>query len=81
MKALYLALTIALAIGAGPAFARGGHSSGGSVHVSGHATKSGTYVAPHMRTAPNHSKYDNWSTKGNYNPYTAKAGTKDPHSK
>lgn len=40
--------------------------------------KSGTYVQPHFRSSPNRSKLDNWSTKGNYNPYTGKRGTKNP---
>lgn len=40
--------------------------------------KSGTYVQPHYRSSPNRSKLDNWSTKGNYNPYTGKRGTKNP---
>ena len=62
----------------------GGHSSshystgskGGSVYVHGHTTKNGTYVAPHHRSAPDASKSNNWSTKGNVNPYTGKKGTK-----
>ncbi len=49
-----------------------------SVHVQSHTTKKGTYVKSHRRTAPNKSKRDNWSSKGNVNPYTGKAGTKDP---
>ena len=36
----------------------------------------GTYVMPSYRTSPNRTKLDNWSTKGNYNPYTGKKGTK-----
>lgn len=55
--------------------ARGG-GRGGSVHVKGHTTKSGTYVAPHYRSAPNKTKSDNYSTKGNTNPYTGKKGAK-----
>jgi hypothetical protein len=50
-------------------------SRGGSVRVGGHTTKSGKYVAPHMRSAPDHSKANNWSTKGNSDPYTGKKGT------
>jgi len=50
------------------------------VHVSGHVTKAGTYVAPSYRTAPNQTKTDNWSSKQNVNPYTGKAGTKDPYA-
>lgn len=85
MKRLLFAITMALALCSGPAFARGhGGSSyhstgGGSVHVRGHVAKNGTYVAPHVRTAPNQLKYDNWSTKGNANPYTGKKGEKDPY--
>lgn len=42
----------------------------------GYIKKDGTYVAPHQKTAPNKSKDDNYSTKGNTNPYTGKKGTK-----
>lgn len=47
-----------------------------AVHVKGYTRKDGTYVAPHERTSPNHTKNDNYSTKGNVNPYTGKEGTK-----
>lgn len=47
-----------------------------AVKVKGGYTKSGTYRKPHYRTAPNKRKSDNWSTKGNQNPYTGKKGTK-----
>jgi hypothetical protein len=50
----------------------------GPVHVRAHVTKSGTYVPGHIRTAPNGTQRDNWSTKGNVNPYTGKAGTREP---
>jgi len=49
---------------------------GKTVHVKGHTKKDGTYVAPHVRTSPNGTKNDNYSTKGNVNPYTGKEGTK-----
>ncbi|MDP3784753.1 MAG: hypothetical protein Q8R12_01605 [bacterium] len=39
----------------------------------------GSYVAPHYKTTPNRSKFDNFSTKGNYNPYTGKKGTVNPY--
>lgn len=59
------------------AFARGGGSHGGGSHsVRGYTTKSGTYVAPHHRTNPNATRSDNWSTKGNVNPYNGRIGTK-----
>lgn len=50
-----------------------------AVSVRGYTKKNGTYVAPHQRTNPNSTKMDNYSTKGNVNPYTGKAGTKSPY--
>jgi len=47
-----------------------------SVRVKSGVTKTGTYRPSHMRTSPNKTKIDNWSTKGNANPYTGKQGTK-----
>ena len=38
----------------------------------------GSYVAPYYKTTPNRSKFDNFSTQGNYNPYTGKKGTVNP---
>lgn len=60
----------------------GGHSSSGHVNsgshtISGHTTKNGTYVAPSHATNPNSTKSDNYSQKGNVNPYTGKEGTKN----
>ena len=37
------------------------------------------YVAPSYRTSPNKTKLDNYSTKGNYNPFTGKKGTANPY--
>jgi|SRR5690348_8591044 len=48
------------------------------VPVRGYIKRDGTYVMPSHRTSPNHTKFDNWSSKPNVNPYTGKAGTKDP---
>lgn len=46
------------------------------VYVSGYTRSDGTYVKGHYRTAPNDTKKDNYSTKGNTNPHTGKKGTK-----
>lgn len=54
-------------------------SSSGSTHVKGYTRKDGKYVAPHYRSKPDKSKSNNWSSKGNTNPYTGKKGTKDPN--
>lgn len=45
-------------------------------HVSGHYRSNGTYVEPYMRSSPNGTTADNWSTKGNVNPYTGQEGTR-----
>jgi hypothetical protein len=39
----------------------------------------GRYVAPSYRTSPNKTKIDNYSAKGNYNPYTGKKGYSNPY--
>ncbi|MDP1769708.1 MAG: hypothetical protein Q8L74_13035 [Nitrospirota bacterium] len=71
----------ALARGGG---GRGGGYRGGGGHSGGHQSvrpynrKDGTHVQPHHRTAPNSTQRDNFSSKGNVNPYTGKAGTKEP---
>jgi len=45
------------------------------VGVRGHYRSDGTYVQPHYRSTPNDSVTDNYSFKGNINPYTGKEGT------
>lgn len=50
-----------------------------NVHVRGGYTKSGSYRQSHYRTSPNRTKSDNWSTKGNVNPYTGKKGYKSAY--
>lgn len=49
-------------------------SAVGQVRVRGYVRKDGTYVAPHYRSSPNGTKVDNYSARGNYNPYTGKPG-------
>ena len=46
------------------------------VSVNGYYKKNGTYVKPHMRSNPDSSFRNNWSTIGNINPYTGRKGTK-----
>jgi hypothetical protein len=46
------------------------------VSVRGYYRSNGTYVQPHQRTYPNETRNDNYSTIGNVNPHTGKAGTK-----
>lgn len=61
------------------ALARGSsRSRGGSVPVRGYFKKDGTYVQPHMRSAPDGNPWNNWTTAGNVNPYTGAGGTRWP---
>lgn len=46
------------------------------VRVRGYTRNSGTYVAPHYRSNSNFTRYDNWSTRGNVNPYTGRRGSR-----
>lgn len=39
----------------------------------------GTYVQPYYRSNPNNTKLDNYSTKGNHNPYTGSKGYTSPY--
>jgi hypothetical protein len=68
-----VAIAVVLALTGASVLAAGSHSR------AGHVRKDGTYVAPSHATNPNSSKTDNYSSKGNVNPYTGKAGTVDPH--
>lgn len=56
---------------AGAAFAQ--------VGVQGHVRKDGTYVQPYVRSAPDTDRTNNYSAKGNMNPYTGQQGTVDPY--
>jgi hypothetical protein len=58
------------------ALAFGTVAHAGDTYTQGYYKKDGTYVAPHYSTAPNETKNDNYSTRGNTNPYTGTTGTK-----
>lgn len=49
------------------------------VRVRGYHRKDGTYVQPHYRSDPDGDRSNNWSTRGNVNPYTGERGTKSPY--
>lgn len=59
---------VALALSTSLAFA--------DTYVNGYYRSNGTYVAPHYRSDANHTKADNWTTRGNVNPHTGEAGTR-----
>lgn len=50
----------------------------GSTQRRGYVTRNGVHVPPSRQTRPDASKLNNWSTRGNVNPYTGRAGTVDP---
>src|SRR6266496_5206405 len=56
--------------------ASAGYTALGAVHVSGYVRKDGTYVAPHYRSDPDGNFYNNWSTKGNVNPFNGQEGSR-----
>ncbi len=70
MKKIFLTLSLCLLCST--SFAK-------HTNVKGYYRSNGTYVQPHHRNGPNHTQYDNFSTKGNVNPYTGKEGTKYPY--
>lgn len=47
--------------------------------VQGYYRKNGTYVQPHYKSESDSTNWNNYSTKGNTNPYTGKSGTHDPY--
>ena len=74
----------AWARGGGGGHSGGSHSgqstSSGHVNPSSHSTQGyyrqgGTYVPGYHATNPNGTRLDNYSTKGNVNPWTGKSGT------
>lgn len=48
-------------------------------YVDGYLSDDGTYVNGYYRTEADSSLYNNYSTRGNVNPYTGQAGTVNPY--
>lgn len=70
-KLLLIAMFICLSIS--PASAR-------NTQVKPYSRSNGSFVMPHNRTAPDNKVFNNYSAKGNINPYTGKMGTVDPYA-
>lgn len=67
--------------GSNRGYGSGGYGTGSnsqSHSVDGYTNNRGTYVQPHQQTNPNSTQYDNYSTRGNYNPNTGSYGTRTP---
>ncbi len=71
MKRLIIAA--ALFVTAIPAFAQVNQ------YTNGYERQNGTYVQGYNHTAPDANKADNYSTRGNVNPYTGQPGYKNPY--
>lgn len=63
-------LFAAMSIAASSAFAQ--------VYVAPHVDRNGNYHQDHYRSAPDGNQYNNYSTRGNVNPYTGQPGTVTP---
>ena len=74
--AFSLLITAILFVDLNSVWAGGRGGGGGAVSVRGYTRQDGTYVAPHYRSAPDGDFSNNWSTKGNINPYTGEEGTR-----
>lgn len=46
----------------------------------GYTRQNGTYVQPHYQTMPDGNRFNNWSTRGNTNPFTGQPGHVNPYS-
>ena len=76
MKTTFLAIVLSIGILTFPALV-----GAKTVYVKSYYKPStGTFVSPSYRTSPNKTKIDNYSTKGNYNPYSGKSGTQNPYN-
>jgi hypothetical protein len=72
-KSLFFALLIAGLLGLSR------EAEAKTVRVGGYYKPStGSYVMPSYRTSPNRSLLDNYSTRGNYNPYSGRKGYVSP---
>jgi hypothetical protein len=64
------ALVIALAISGG---------AQADQRTNGYMRQNGAYVNPYLRSNPNGTTFDNYSTRGNVNPYTGNRGYTSPY--
>ena len=62
----------------GRGFGYGTGSNPSNTYVRPSINSQGTYTGGHYRTTPNSTQLDNYNTRGNYNPYTGRTGTRSP---
>ncbi len=79
MKSIFLGICLAVALATAASAQGYGYGSNSESHyVDGYTRSNGTYVEPHYQTNPNDTTYDNYGTRGNYDPYTGAYGTRSP---
>ena len=82
MKTIIAALLVAPLLGSAASaqsiYGYGTGSNPSSHFVQGYSTPYGTYVQPHYQTNPNNTQFDNYGTRGNYNPYNGTYGSRSP---
>jgi len=79
MKNLFLIFLVFFGLSITSSFSQ--VKKGSDVPVKSYTRKDGTVVPSHYRTSPNYTNRDNFSTKGNVNPYNGKIGTVNPDNK
>jgi hypothetical protein len=78
-KWIFAAILIASASSASAQnYGFGTGSNSRSHSTSGYTGSTGTYVPPSHATNPNNTQTDNYTTRGNVNPYTGAVGTRTP---
>lgn len=78
-KLILIAAFVSIAGAAQAQYRTYGTGSNSSSHsVGGYTTNRGTYVQPHTSTNPNSTQYDNYGSRGNYNPNNGTFGTRSP---
>lgn len=50
------------------------------IYIEGYTKKDGALVKGYYRSLPDKNKLNNWSSKGNTNPFTGKKGYEKPQS-
>jgi hypothetical protein len=92
MKLTIAALAVVLSAGGAPAQGLYGNTNGNggnnrqvgtgsnpnSHYVAPHFNSNGGFTQGHQSTNPNNTQMDNYSTRGNVNPYTGSVGTRNP---
>jgi len=48
------------------------------IYIDSYTRKDGTFIKGYYRSLPDKNKLNNWSTKGNINPFSGKKGYENP---